>query len=103
MGKNEERVHMFPESLLRPITLKGRSQDLKWWRSEPSNEKSAAPSLFGQVLERAYSETRRARDACYRAWCLTNRIDLLHIQPGRPIQNGRVESFNGKLRDEFST
>ena len=35
------------------------------------------------------------------AWCLTNRIELLHIQPGRPMQNGRVESFNGKLRDEF--
>ena len=43
MEKNEKRVHMFPESLLRPITLKGRSQDLKWWRSEPSNEKRAAP------------------------------------------------------------
>jgi len=24
----------------------------------------------------------------------------VHIQPGRPIQNGRVESFHGKLRDE---
>ncbi len=35
------------------------------------------------------------------AWCLERRIELLHIQPGRPMQNGRVESFNGKLRDEF--
>ena len=25
---------------------------------------------------------------------------MLHIQPGRPMQNGRVESFHGKLRDE---
>ena len=24
----------------------------------------------------------------------------MHIQPGRPMQNGRVESFHGKLRDE---
>lgn len=34
------------------------------------------------------------------AWCIERRIDLLHIQPGRPMQNGQVESFHGKLRDE---
>lgn len=34
------------------------------------------------------------------AWCLERRIDLRHIQPGRPMQNGHVESFHGKLRDE---
>ena len=25
----------------------------------------------------------------------------MHIRPGRPAQNGRLESLNGKLRDEF--
>ena len=35
------------------------------------------------------------------AWCLENRIELVHIQPGKPAQNGYVESFHGKLRDEF--
>jgi len=35
------------------------------------------------------------------AWCAQWRIELLHIQPGRPMQNGRLESLNGKLRDEF--
>jgi hypothetical protein len=34
------------------------------------------------------------------AWCIERRIDLRHIQPGRPMQNGHVESFHGKLRDE---
>lgn len=34
------------------------------------------------------------------AWCSEWRILLVHIQPGRPMQNGHVESFNGKLRDE---
>jgi putative transposase len=34
-------------------------------------------------------------------WCIEHRIELIHIQPGRPMQNGRIESFNGKLRDEF--
>jgi putative transposase len=34
------------------------------------------------------------------AWCIERKIELLHIQPGRPMQNGRVESFHGRLRDE---
>lgn len=34
------------------------------------------------------------------AWCIERRINLVHIQPGRPMQNGHVESFTGKLRDE---
>jgi putative transposase len=34
------------------------------------------------------------------SWCQKRNITLLHIQPGRPMQNGRVESFNGRLRDE---
>ena len=34
------------------------------------------------------------------AWCEEHQIQLIHIQPGRPMQNGRVESFNGRFRDE---
>jgi putative transposase len=34
------------------------------------------------------------------AWCIARKIELVHIQPGRPMQNGRVENFHGKLRDE---
>ncbi len=33
------------------------------------------------------------------AWCVERQIELLHIQPGRPTQNARVESFHGRLRD----
>jgi putative transposase len=29
------------------------------------------------------------------AWCIEKRIHLVHIQPGRPMQNGHVESFTG--------
>jgi putative transposase len=34
------------------------------------------------------------------AWGIEQRIDLHHIQPGKPVQNAFIESFNGKLRDE---
>lgn len=34
------------------------------------------------------------------AWCLEKKIALVHIEPGRPVQNAHVESFHGKLRDE---
>jgi len=33
-------------------------------------------------------------------WCEDRGIQLIHTQPGRPMQNGHVESFNGKFRDE---
>jgi putative transposase len=34
------------------------------------------------------------------AWCVERQIELVHIQPGKPTQNARVESFHGRLRDE---
>lgn len=33
-------------------------------------------------------------------WCKNRGITLVHIQPGKPVQNGHVESFNGRFRDE---
>ncbi len=33
-------------------------------------------------------------------WAEECKINLIHIQPGRPMQNGHVESFHGRLRDE---
>ena len=33
-------------------------------------------------------------------WCEQRGITLVHIEPGRPMQNGYVESFKGRLRDE---
>jgi putative transposase len=34
------------------------------------------------------------------AWCMERKIAMNYIQPGKPVQNGYVESFNGRLRDE---
>ena len=34
-------------------------------------------------------------------WAHSLRLDWHYIDPGKPQQNAFVESFNGRLRDEF--
>jgi len=34
-------------------------------------------------------------------WAKQARVDWHYIDPGKPVQNAFVESFNGRLRDEF--
>jgi len=35
------------------------------------------------------------------AWADLSRVEWHYIAPGKPMQNGFIESFNGRLRDEF--
>ena len=35
------------------------------------------------------------------AWAAEMDVELLHIEPGSPWQNGVVESLNGRIRDEY--
>ena len=35
------------------------------------------------------------------AWCRDNDVDWHFIAPGKPMQSGFVESFNGRMRDEL--
>lgn len=34
------------------------------------------------------------------AWAMARNVQLCFIRPGRPAENGFIESFNGRLRDE---
>jgi putative transposase len=34
------------------------------------------------------------------AWAYRNKVRLFFIEPGKPVQNAHIESFNGKLRNE---
>jgi len=34
------------------------------------------------------------------AWALERKIELVHIEPGKPVQNAFIESFHGRLREE---
>lgn len=64
-----------------------------------------------RVLEQAMEERGRPeRIRCdngpeftgrhFTAWCAEKKITVVYIQPGKPMQNGQIESFNGRLRDE---
>jgi len=64
-----------------------------------------------RVLERAFAEHGKPKTLrCdngpeftsrhFLAWCEQQGITVIHIQPGKPMQNGHVESFNGRFRDE---
>lgn len=72
---------------------------------------SFASRRVTRVLERLITERGRPESLrCdngpemtsrhFLAWCVERKIQLVHIEPGRPMQNGRVESFQGKFRDE---
>ena len=34
-------------------------------------------------------------------WAKEQRVEWHYIAPGRPMQNGYIESFNGRMRDEL--
>lgn len=36
----------------------------------------------------------------YLAWGMERGIELVHIRPGKPVENAHIESFNGRLREE---
>lgn len=72
-------------------------------------------SLPGSVVVRVLDEISRTRGYPKRividngpefvgraldTWAYTHNVKLSFIQPGKPMQNGFIESFNGKFRDE---
>jgi putative transposase len=64
------------------------------------------------ALNRAITERRAAPDSItldngsefagrtMEAWAIESGVQLCFIRPGRPVENGFIESFNGRLRDE---
>lgn len=73
---------------------------------------SLAGGRVKRVLERLFSRERGRPEeirvdngpecvgAMVTDWCEQNQVRLWHIQPGKPSQNGHIESFNGRFRDE---
>lgn len=77
----------------------------------------AARSMSGGKVAAALEEAGHQRGAlpaairvdngtefCSKAldhWAYSRRVGLEFIRPGKPVENGFIESFNGRLRDEF--
>ena len=75
-------------------------------------DRSMTGSEVAGVLERAQKERGRLPESitvdngsefsgrALEAWAMSNDVQLCFIRPGRPVENGFIESFNGRLRDE---
>ena len=75
-------------------------------------DRSMTGMKVAQALERAQQERNSLPESitvdngsefCSRAlevWAMANEVRLCFIRPGRPVENGFIESFNGRLRDE---
>ena len=48
------------------------------------------------IIDNGPEFTSKALDV----WAYARKVDLAFIKPGRPMENGYIESFNGKFRDE---
>jgi putative transposase len=57
-------------------------------------ERDAAPDSI--TLDNGSEFAGRAMEA----WAIETGVQLCFIRPGRPVENGFIESFNGRLRDE---
>ena len=57
-------------------------------------ERGQAPKSI--TLDNGSEFTGRALEA----WAIQHGVELCFIRPGRPVENGFIESFNGRLRDE---
>jgi putative transposase len=62
--------------------------------SRATVERGQAPRSI--TLDSGSEFTGRALEA----WAIQRGIELCFIRPGRPVENGFIESFNGRLRDE---
>ena len=75
-------------------------------------DRSMTGRKVAEALERAWEERGSLPESitvdngsefsgrALEAWAMGNNVQLCFIQPGRPVENGFIESFNGRLRDE---
>ena len=60
----------------------------------------AVIAVRGQPVRLSLDNGSEFRSRAFDAWAADRGIALQFIQPGKPVQNAHVESFNGKFRDE---
>ncbi|MBB6212309.1 integrase core domain-containing protein, partial [Novispirillum itersonii] len=61
---------------------------------------SSVLSMGGLYFKLEEFSRGRSTSMAMLRWSQEHRVEWHYIAPGKPMQNGFVESFNGKLRDE---
>lgn len=83
---NRECVRIEVDTSINGVRVARVMEELREQRGVPKKIiTDNGPEFAGKVLD---------------AWAYARDVKLHFIQPGKPSQNGYIESFNGKLRDE---
>lgn len=84
---NREVLHIEADTSLPTVRLIRSLEYLKEFRGLPQTIRvDNGPEFISSKLD---------------VWCKEHRIELLFIQPGKPMQNGYVERCNGNIRKEL--
>jgi putative transposase len=79
-----------------------REEGLKVPKKQPKRKRLSDLFIRRGVPEHIRSDNGSELTAkCVREWLGRVGVKTLYIEPGSPWENGYVESFNGKLRDEL--
>lgn len=65
-----------------------------------TNVLEALIELYGRPESIVLDNGPEMRSLAMIRWAVDRRVRLHFIDPGKPVQNAFVESFNGRLRDE---
>jgi hypothetical protein len=99
--RREENTLMNAETHSQVESLEDEPQELQEeiWAQVRTVLRQEVKAMLQQVLE---EELRQQVGAgrVLEAWAMEQGVQLMFIRPGRPMENGFIESFNGRLRDE---
>ena len=78
------------------VRLRGSLAD--WRESRGANETPCCAARCARVDH--HDNGGEFAGKAIEAWAYQNDVKLDLIRPGKPVENGYIESFNGRLRDE---
>lgn len=64
-------------------------------------ELKAAIAAYGKPERIRMDNGSEFTSRAFLAWAAEEKIELVYIRPGKPVENAYSESFNGRLREEF--
>jgi transposase InsO family protein len=67
------------------------------WRGRPWQQQARSRSAAWAILQNRVTNSAADRFP----WATDHQVEWHYIVPGKPMQNGLVESLNGRMRDEL--